>query len=163
MAAITDKPMSEKDDAEVAILRERTPIEGDGQHSLIELEWQKRLFKVQHDFNEALMLKQHELNKEIVKKQMSLTKASIIFTLVGVILGAILTTYLPKLLPDRLPVQKTSSEQSSQPTAETETAKPDVQQETGLPVTKGTDDSISLKAPPMRQKWAISLTTAWTE
>jgi len=107
MTVITDKPLSEKDNAELAILRERTRIDGDGQHSLIELEWQKRLMKVQKDFNEALMLKQHDLNKEVVKsqKRTALLAAilSAIFGIVGVLIGVLLTEYLIEHRPISLP------------------------------------------------------------
>lgn len=148
MTAITDKPLSEKDDAEIAVLRERTPIEGDGQHSLIELEWQKRLMKVQKDFNEALMLKQHELNKEIMKKQISTMKAAIIATLVGAIVGAILTTYLPKLeLLWKPQAQSTKPQQGILPTTEStvlETSAP--RNETDKIATP--KENVSSKPPP---------------
>jgi hypothetical protein len=145
MTTLTDKPLSEKDEDELALRRQRALANGDGQHLIFEIELQRRLMK-----------EQHELNKTLVEKQSRLLRWSIIvgFTgmIIGAILGAALTTIGPVILSRVLsPAQTVSTIPSSPPSTETlgqKTQGQEAQKHHDTPGTKEITGSVSSKPPP---------------
>lgn len=87
MAAITEKPLPEKDDDELALIVGR--VRGKEKEDILaEQEWQRRLMRVQQEFNREVMVDQHKLNKRII------IIAAIITALSG-IFGVLLGKYMP--------------------------------------------------------------------
>jgi len=82
MKPITDKPLPDKDDEELAVRGERNdPLSAEG--ILLDKEWKRRLMK-----------EQHELDLKLIAKQVRWMKFSAILGVLAVLAGAIVGAYL---------------------------------------------------------------------
>ncbi len=92
MASITDKPLPEKDEGELALIQSRH-FPQDEEYILAEKEWQRRLMKEQQELNKAIVLEQHLLNKTIARSQKWIVLIAAIITALSGIFGGLLVKY----------------------------------------------------------------------
>ncbi len=92
MASMTEKPLPEKDEGELALIQSRH-FQQDEEYILAEKEWQRRLMKEQQELNKAVMLEQHELNKIIAKSHRRTVLIAAIVTALSGIFGGLLVKY----------------------------------------------------------------------
>jgi hypothetical protein len=92
MASITDKPLPEKDEGELALIQSRH-FPQDEEYILVEKEWQRRLMKEQQELNKAVVLEQHSLNKTIARSQKWIVIIAAIITALSGIFGGLLVKY----------------------------------------------------------------------
>ena len=83
MSILTDKPYPDKDEDELALIKSRHFMLGDGKYFLAEMESQRRFMKEQHNLDVELMAKQ-------VRSMRFSAILGVIATLAGAALGAYL-------------------------------------------------------------------------
>lgn len=134
MSILTDKPYPDKDEDELALIKSRHFMLGDGKYFLAEMESQRRFMKEQHNLDVELMAKQ-------VRSMRFSAILGVIATLAGAALGAWLQHTLSQRPPQNTPP---TTQQQIEPSSEVGRHSKIV-----LPgQTKEPNDSTSLNQPP---------------